>query len=407
MIIFMITKYLMVRAMAKYKYDKIFSDIKLNNGVVLQNRCALAPMLVGGASVDGTVDWEEVEYYRKRNRVGQLLIAGAASVSKYGKQNEFQNHIFEDEDIKELSKLAEALKEEGNKAILQIQHSGREAKGSYLQYGRTVAPTGMDFPWLDYRPEELSQSEIEEILGQFGAAARRAVEAGFDGVEIHGANHYLLQQFFSAYSNQRTDQWGGSLEKRMAFPVAVLERVKEVVEFTGKKDFIIGYRFCPEEVHGSNIGYTISDTLVLIDRLLEVGLDYLHSSTFSSSLDPGPAYKKATLTGNSEIPLNQQAYEHINGRCALVVCGQIKKPKDFLDALNYGDICAVGVLALSDPEYLVKMESGREDEIQLDVTGRISELGWTHGLIHMYETTDTPGLPPVKGFSRPEYYVEY
>lgn len=111
--------------------------------------------------------------------------------------------------------------------------------------------------------------------------------------------------------------------------------------------------------------------------------------------------------GNSSVPLNQLVQERIHGRCALVVCGQIKKPKDFLDALNYGDICAVGVLALSDPEYLLKIKEGREEEINLDVTGRIQELCWTHGLIHMYETTDTPGLPPVKGVSKPEYYVEY
>lgn len=389
------------------KYAPVFEELTLNNGVVLHNRCALAPMLVGGTSTDGTIDQEEIEYYRRRNRIGQLLIAGAASVSKYGKQNEFQNHIFEDKDVEQLKKLADALKENNNKAILQIQHSGRESKGSYMQFGKTYAPSRMEFPWLPYIPEELSTEEVYQVVEEFGNATRRAIEAGFDGIEIHGANHYLIQQFFSAYSNRRTDEWGGNPDKRMAFPLAVVRKVKSVIAASGKTDFILGYRFCPEEVHGETIGYTIKDTLKLVEKIADIGVDYVPSSTYSSSLDPGPAYKRASAIGDSTIPLNKQVYEAINGRCALIVCGQIKKPDNFLDALNYGDICAVGVLAISDPEYLIKIESGHPEKIQLDVTGRIEQLNWTHGLLHMYETTDTPGLPPIKGLSKPEYYVEY
>ena len=96
--------------------------------------------------------------------------------------------------------------------------------------------------------------DILRIIKSFGEATKRAIDSGFDGVEIHGANHYLLQQFFSKYSNRRTDQWGGSLENRMRFSLEVLKEVKSVVKSHAKDDFIVGFRFCPEEIHGENIG---------------------------------------------------------------------------------------------------------------------------------------------------------
>ena len=95
-------------------------------------------------------------------------------------------------------------------------------------------------------------------------------------VEIHGANHYLIQQFFSTLSNHRTDDWGGSLEKRMAFPLAVVKEVKRVVAEEGPKDFIIGYRISPEEIHGDAIGYTYNESTQLIAQVVKQELDYIH-----------------------------------------------------------------------------------------------------------------------------------
>ena len=91
------------------------------------------------------------------------------------------------------------------------------------------------------------------------STTRRAIEAGFDGVEIHGANTYLLQQFFSPHSNRRDDQWGGSLEKRMNFPLAIVDAVKQAVAKHAKAPFVVGYRISPEE--GTNPGITLEDTL--------------------------------------------------------------------------------------------------------------------------------------------------
>lgn len=89
--------------------------------------------------------------------------------------------------------------------------------------------------------------EKNSIINDFGESARRAIEAGFDGVEIHGANGYLIQQFVSPHSNRREDEFGGSIENRLAFPLAIVDEVKKTVAHYGTEEFLVGYRFSPEE----------------------------------------------------------------------------------------------------------------------------------------------------------------
>ena len=125
-------------------------------------------------------------------------------------------------------------------------------------------------------PEELSPKKIKEFIKDYGEATRRAIEAGFDGVEIHGANHYLIQQFFSAYSNRRKDQWGGSLTKRMNFALEVVDEINNVVENYAEEPFLVGYRISPEEVHGENIGYTVDEAAKLVKEIIKSGIDYIH-----------------------------------------------------------------------------------------------------------------------------------
>ncbi len=138
---------------------------------------------------------------------------------------------------------------------MQIHHGGREARARGAKGHEVLAPSQLDFSFLPYPVREMTHEEIVEIIKDFGRATKRAIDAGFDGVEIHGANHYLIQQFFSAFSNRRQDKWGGSLEKRMTFALEVVKEVKSVIARYAPKDFIIGYRLSPEEIHGTNIGY--------------------------------------------------------------------------------------------------------------------------------------------------------
>lgn len=376
------------------KYQPLFQDLKLNNGVTLHNRLAMCPMLVFAANEDGTPSDTDLAYFAKRNEFGQLLITGATTFMPNTKCGPNQLSIENDDAIASFRKLAKVMQEHGNKAIVQLQHPGREASVGYAKAGVAYAPSAINFPFLKYPVKELTNAEIEEIIAGFGKATARLIKAGFDGVEIHGANHYLLQQFFSAYSNRRNDHWGGSLEKRMNFPLAVTKEVIRVAREL-KPDFIVGYRISPEEVHGGNVGYTIDESLELIDQLSQLDLDYLHTSTYGGGNFEKDAYKALALKGNQAKPVNALIKDKIAQREAMIVSGSIRTPAEALDALNYGDIVAMGVVALSDPQFTNKIINDQIDQINLNVKERLKDLVIPDGLVSVYRS-GAP-LPPLEG----------
>lgn len=374
------------------KYAPLFKSVTLNNGVKLTNRFGMAPMLVFGSNDDDTVGPNDYAYWEIRNNVGNLIITGAMTVHPNGHGMPNQLTAYSDDNMEGLTKLAKLIKSKGNKAIMQLHHAGRESVGTYQKFGKVYAPSAINFPFLQYVPTELTHEEILEIIDAYGEATRRAIEAGYDGVEIHGANHYLLQQFFSAYSNRREDEWGGTFEKRMAFPLAVLKKVKEVVAQKAPKDFIVGYRITAEEVHGENVGYTIDDALVLIEEIVKNGVDFLHISSVGNAYDAMPS-----LGGKGE-PLAASIYKQVDGRTTVLIAGDISTPDKALDALNYADVCMLGRTALIDPDFVTKLEEGREDEIEYSVEGRLEKLAFPPILLGFWQMEGSP-LPPLKGLN--------
>lgn len=378
------------------KYQPLFNDFRLNNGVVLHNRIAMCPMLIFAAQADGTPSAQDCAYFQLRNEFGQLLITGATTIASHIQCAQQQMSLDNDAAIPAFSQLATVMQAQGNKGILQLQHPGRQASIGYVQSHQAYAPTALNFPFLDYPVQELTNSQIEQIIQAFGQATARAIAAGFSGVEIHGANHYLLQQFFSQYSNRRTDAWGGGLTKRMAFPLAVAQEVLRVARQL-KPDFIVGYRLSPEEIHGANIGYTIDESLQLIEQLAQLDLDYLHTSIYSSATFRVPAYKAFALMGNRTKPMNALIHDQIAGRSALMVSGSIRTPAAALDGLNYGDLVALGVVSLSDPQFTNKIRTDHLDQINLNVQGREQDLQLPPALIQKYRAKAP--WPPVLGLS--------
>lgn len=372
------------------KYKALFEPITLGNGVQVKNRFAMAPMLVFASNDDGSVGQDDYDYFGLRNDTGALIITGAAAVSEEGLGMPNQLTVYEDAKVSGLKKLADIIKAKGNKAILQLHNAGREALGAYQRYGKVLAPSAIDFPFLNYVPEALTGEQILSIIDDYGQAARRAVDAGFDGVEIHGANHYLLQQFFSAYSNIRNDEWGGSMEKRMAFPLAVLKKVKEVTAKMSDKDFIVGYRISPEEVHGDNVGYTVDDSLQLISRVIANGADYIHVSTLD--------YKAMPSKGGLGEPITKTVYNSISGKVPMLLAGSILTPEDALDALGYTDIVALARAVIIDPEFVPKLRNGKESAVNLSVEGRLDKLALSKVLLGFWQMENTP-LPPLKGLT--------
>lgn len=372
------------------KYKALFEPITLGNEVQVDNRFAMAPMLIFASNEDGSIGQEDYDYFELRNDTGALIITGAAAVSEEGLGMPNQLTVYDDDKVPGLKKLADIIKAKGNKAIMQLHNAGREALGAYQRYGKVLAPSAIDFPFLNYVPEALTDEQILSIIDDYGQATRRAVEAGFDGVEIHGANHYLLQQFFSAYSNTRTDDWGGSFEKRMAFPLAVLKKVKEVAAEKAGKEFIVGYRISPEEVHGENVGYTVDDSVKLIAKVIDGGADYLHVSSADYKAMPG--------AGGQGEPIAQTVYKSIGGRVPMMLAGSILTPDDALDALRYTDIAALARAVIIDPDFVPKVREGKAETVELSVAGRLDKLALSKVLLNFWQMENCP-LPPLKGIT--------
>lgn len=155
------------------------------------------------------------------------------------------------------------------------------------------------------------------MIKAFGDATRRGIEAGFDGIEVHGAHGFLLQNFLSPATNTRTDEWGGSLENRMRFPLAVVAEVKRVIAEHAKRPFVLGFRLSPEEP-GEN-GYRIEQTLSLVDRLLELGVDYLHAS-LANMLGDRP------IDAADGPSLLSRIVDHVGQRVPVLAAGGIQTP---------------------------------------------------------------------------------
>lgn len=326
------------------------------NGTRLQNRIVMAPVTTQSSFFDGTVSNDEVKFYQMRSGVG-MIIAEVANINKEGKGFEGELSVAEDRFIPGLSKLANAIHLKGSKAVLQIFDAGRKTnrqilRGIQPRSASAVAPHRNP----DEVPRELTDDEIEQVIADFGAATLRAVKAGFDGVEIHGANTYLLQQFFSPHSNRRTDKWGGNIEKRMNFIKAVIAEVRRVVAKYAPADFIVGYRFSPEEL--SNPGIRIADTLKLVAMLSEQPIDYLHSSM-------GDRKRTSLLNKDDQEELNHKILTVIDERKPLIEVGSVQTPTDAEMALNEGaTLVAMGRELLREPNWVEKVRLGDEKSIR-------------------------------------------
>ena len=262
--------------------------------------------------------------------------------------------------IPSLHRIASAIKEQGAKAVLQIFHGGRMCPPELVPNGEIVSASAVPAEQgvvSDQVPRALTEAEIQSIIRDFGESTRRAIEAGFDGVELHGANGYLIQQFFSPHSNRREDQYGGSLEKRLSFPIAVVDEVKKVVAEHAKEPFLVGYRFSPEEPETP--GITMADTLALVDVLASKELDYLHVSLMEFWSTP----RRGVEDSRSRLEIIQ---ERVGERVPVIGVGSIYTADDALKAIQIGvSMIAIGRELIIDPDWVEKVKQGKESEIEI------------------------------------------
>ena len=240
------------------------SDPLKINGVTLRNRIVMPPMNTELATEKGSVTARLIDHYVKHSRQLGLVIVEHSYVSQEGKLSKKQLGIHDDRLVGGLKKLVEAIHETGTPVLIQINHAGRRCTAE-ITGTQAVAPSRTK----DARA--LKITEIEALAETFAAAAKRAYKAGFDGVEIHGAHGFLLNQFYSPLTNKRKDDYGRTLNNRMRFPLEVVERVKEEVK--GK---LLFYRLGADDLDPE--GTRISDSKKFAVKLEEAGVDAIDVS---------------------------------------------------------------------------------------------------------------------------------
>ncbi|HCQ0316086.1 TPA: NADH-dependent flavin oxidoreductase [Escherichia coli] len=343
------------------KHPSLFSPFMLTEKKKLRNRIVMAPMTTWSANPDGTISEQELEFYKRRSQNVGLVITGCTYVTPSGIGFTHEFAAYDDRFINSLEKLAAAAKSGGAPAILQIFHAGNKAIPELVPNNDVISASASNVKSGDFmkrvvQSREMTENEIQETIRAFGDVTKRAIKAGFDGIELHGAHGFLLQNFFSPLFNQRNDRWGGDLEGRMRFPLAVLQEVKNVVYEYATKPFAIGYRISPEEsVTG---GLRLEDTYKLLDRLISSGISYIHTSLVSIN----DSYPVESPNGPRTIEL---ILNHIAGRVPVIAAGKIRTPSQAQEAISAGlPLVAIGKGLVINPEWVTLAESGRSHEIQ-------------------------------------------
>ncbi|MCD6256833.1 FAD-dependent oxidoreductase [Candidatus Aerophobetes bacterium] len=343
------------------KFPNLFTPGKIGT-LEVKNRIIKAPQSTGMSNVDGSVSERLIRHYRELARGGAgLIIVEYAYVDKIAsKSAHCQLGICDNEHIPGLAWLADTIKDNGAKAGIQIEHCGRQ---KFL--GTQPIKSSSRIPWpallercgRDAIPEELTIDEILDIVEAFGDAAKRAVDAGFDLIEIHGAHGYLLTNFFSPHTNKRNDCYGGSLENRMRIYIQVVRNIREKIG----NDFPLTIRLSGTDYEPD--GFPIEDTIQLAKALEREGIDAIHVSG-------GDHHTMIHQVSPMAIPVchNVWAAEAIKKevKIPVIASGSITLPRYAEDIIASGkaDFVALGRPLWADPYWPQKAMEGRPEDIR-------------------------------------------
>ncbi len=365
---------------------KLSDKVTFKHGAVINNRMMQPPMLTN-SGLNGMVSEDTISYWKARANSAGLVISEYNYVSPAGgpaitwADNRTQLAVYDDKFLPGLTKMAKTMKSGGNKALLQIAHTGREANYRAHLGLPVYAPDSANYPFLPYGVQAFTTEQVEQVVKDFGRATKRAIEAGFDGVEIHGANHYLIQQFFSRFSNHRQDKWGDY----EAFPLTVAKEVFKVVRKYAPQDFIIGYRISPEEINPGNVGYTWHESTKLINDLTNnFDFDYIHLSL--------PDYKAKPKDSDKTFAA---LFKPVIGKeTKLIIVGDVMSQETAEEALKYTDLVAAGRAQIIDANFAAKVVAGKGDKVITELSDEEEK-----------EQALTPGLREVmdKQTKRPNF----
>ncbi|WP_173917368.1 NADH:flavin oxidoreductase [Halobacillus sp. Marseille-Q1614] len=342
-------------------YHHLFSKTKLNQKE-LSNRMVVAPMTRISAEDDGRANITMKKYYERYAKGGfsAVISEGIYPDDNYSQGYYNQPGLANGSHTESWKPVVEAVKNQGALFIAQIMHAGGQSQGnSYTDETiapSPVAPKGNQLEFYGGKgafsePREMSIEEIENTKKAFKEGALRAMEAGFDGVEIHGANGYLLDQFLTDYLNNRDDQYGGTVENRMRLMIEVIELVREAVG----EDFILGIRISQAKVSDSSHKWEKGEKEAeqIFAALGNTPLDYIHvtdQDALESSFGPGTKTLAQAAKEFSQLPV--------------IANGQLGNPEKAEQLLKekHADLAALGTSALANPDFPNKAKFGMEME---------------------------------------------
>jgi len=351
---------------------KLFEPARIGK-IEIPNRVVMAPMATNYGSPNGAVTQRQIAYYKERAKggTGLIIVEGTCVSAPEGKGWACEIGLDRDSLIAGHSDLTETVHSYGTKIFVQLHHAGRQTSPANTDGAPLVAPsTGPSRGGP--APHELTTDEVKALVKKYVAAAERAKRAGYDGVELHGAHGYLIHQFISPMSNQRKDDYGGSVENRLRFSLEIILGIRERLG----PDFPIGLRMSAEG------GYTLEDATSFAKRWEEAGLDVLHVS-FGGI---GPT----TVAPREENPLDHkegwivhfaQAIKSVV-KIPVITVGEIRHPQFAASVVEAGqaDFVAVGRTLLADPAWAAKAKSGHSEYIR-----RCISCGWC--LSHVFSST--------------------
>ncbi len=337
------------------KFEKLFEPIKIGT-MEVKNRFVVPPMGTNFANPDGSVSQQLIDYLVSRAKGGYgLIIVEVTAIDPLGKAIPLQPGIWDDKFIPGWKKLVDEVHKYGAKIAVQLHHAGRQTTREVIG-AQPVAPSPIPCPVDREMPRELTTEEVYELIEKFGDAARRARDAGFDAVEVHGAHGYLIAQFMSAYSNKRIDEFGGDFKGRMKFPVEIVKNIRRKVG----NGYPVIFRFSGDErVPG---GRTIDESRMVARVMEHVGVDALHVSTGVYGSLPWLIAPSAVAPGYN-IYAAEEIKKVVN--TPVIAVGRINDPLLAEDIIESGkaDMVSLGRESIADPEIPNKVAAGRIEEI--------------------------------------------
>lgn len=319
---------------------QIFTPFELGD-CTLKNRIVMPPMCLYEACHWGLVkELHRVHYgARAYGQVG-LIIQEATAVEKRGRLSDRDLGIWNHDQVSGLTSLVDTVHTLGGHIAIQLGHGGRKA---FVEQGQeAIAPSPLPFSPDKPIPREASEQDLYDIKEAFIEGARRSVAAGYDAVELHGAHGYLLQQFVSPYSNHRQDEYGGSLEGRLRFPLQVIRGVKEVLPPSMPLLLrISAQEYCAE-------GYSFQEMLTMTEHFKEAGVDLIDVSTGGAV-----PYVSKTWPGY-QVPYAQEIKEKTG--IPVITCGLLSSYDLAEEVIANGraDFIAIGRGLLANPHWALE-----------------------------------------------------